>query len=89
MSGTLFFIIIIISFLSVGLIAAHHYRTEQQRIDHVVKTKLITTNIRHNRCCEYIETTFMLYYKDGTHEAKTIDTNNRRLYDAYMSKIEM
>ena len=90
MGEVIMFILFVAALISVGVFIAHSNQKERQQIDDkVVKTKLITTTIRHEHGCEYSEATFMLYYKDGTHEAKTIDTNNRRLYDAYMSKIEM
>lgn len=90
MGQVIIFILFIAALISVGVFVDYDKRkTKQQIDDKVVKTKLITTTIRHEHGYEYSEATFMLYYKDGTHEAKTIDTNNRLLYDAYMSKLEV
>ena len=59
----------------------------------IEKTKLLTTNKRSQsslgKYYEFNEATFMLYYKDGTHEAKTVDTTDKKTYDAYMSKLEI
>lgn len=56
----------------------------------VLKTKILTSNPHHTGRMNgmfYIETTFMVYYKDGTHTAKTI-RNGTPEYDLYMSKLE-
>lgn len=56
----------------------------------VLRTKILTSNPRHTGRMNgmfYIETTFMVYYKDGTHKAKTIK-NGTPEYDLYMSKLE-
>lgn len=56
----------------------------------VLKTKILATNSHHT--CRmngyfYTETTFMVYFKDGTHKAVTIK-NGTSEYDLYMSKLE-
>lgn len=56
----------------------------------VLKTKILTTNPRHTGRMNgmfYMETTFMVYYRDGTHKAKTIK-NGTAEYDLYMSMLE-
>lgn len=56
----------------------------------VLKTKILATNPHHTGRMNgyfYTETTFMVYFKDGTHKAVTIK-NGTSEYDLYMSKLE-
>jgi len=62
-------------------------KTELENVDH---TKILTSNVKSTGRLNgsfYTETTFMLYYKDGTHKAVTI-RNGTSEYDQYMSKLE-
>ena len=56
----------------------------------VLKTKILATNPHHTGRTNgyfYTETTFMVYFKDGTHKAVTIK-NGTSEYDLYMSMLE-
>lgn len=92
MSAEFFLVITAISVIGVAVAVDFSNRDRQKKMDRIKKTKLLTTNIRSEssfrRYYERCEVTFMVYYKDGTHEAKTIDTSDRKTYDAYMSKLE-
>jgi len=92
MSIGFFLVVTVISAIGVAVAVALANRDLQKEMNNIEKTKLLTTNIRSERSFsryyERCEATFMVYYKDGTHEAKTIDTSDRKTYDAYMSKLE-
>ena len=93
MSAEFFLVVTAISIIGVAVAVDLSNRDLRKQMDRIEKTKLLTTNIRSEssfrRYYERCEVTFMVYYKDGTHEAKTIDTSDRKTYDAYMSKLEL
>ncbi len=93
MSIGFFLVVTVISTIGVAVAVALGSHDLRKQMDRIEKTKILTTNIRSEssfrRHYERCEVTFMVYYKDGTHEAKTIDTSDRKTYDAYMSKLEL
>ena len=93
MSGVLVLVFVILIALGVASAVALGNKDRQAHFDRIEKTKLLTTNKRSQsslgKYYEFNEATFMLYYKDGTHEAKTVDTTDKKTYDAYMSKLEI
>jgi len=93
MSIGFFLVVTVISAIGVAVAVALASRDLQKQLNSIEKTRLLTTNIQSEssfgRYSERIEATFMIYYKDGTREAKTVDTSDRKTYDAYMSKLEL
>ena len=56
----------------------------------ITKTKLLTSNPRSTGRMNgsfYTETTFMVYYSDGTHKTVTVK-NDTMEYKSYMDKLE-
>lgn len=71
-----------------GIIAGKATVTVNAR--EIEKTKILASNPHPTGSMNrsfYIETTFMLYYKDGSHKAVTV-RNGTMEYDSYMSKLE-
>ena len=71
-----------------GLIASK--KTVSKNAEQIVRTKILTSTPHSTGRMNgsfYIETTFMLYYKDGSHKAVTVK-NGTMEYDSYMSKLE-
>ena len=65
-------------------------RTIKRNVEKISKTKILTTAPHYTGRLNgsfYTETTFMLYYHDGTHKAVT-DKNGTSEYNHYMSKLE-
>ena len=77
-------------FRSVGdEISIRRYSSSTARFEaQILKTKILNRNKKFISNRKYYhETTFMIYYTDGTHTAQTIE-NGTGLYDNYMSKLE-
>ena len=70
-------------------ISTRHYSNSMARYRaRVLKTKVLSRNKKFISNRKYYhETTFMIYYTDGTHTAQTIE-DGTGLYDSYMSKLE-
>ena len=64
-------------------------RAEAEWDARVAKTVILSKNRRYmNKRHYYHETTFMVYYVNGTHEAHTIE-NGTKEYDRFMSKLDV
>lgn len=76
--------------IAIGFAIIAGKKTVDRDAEEIVKTKLISSNPhptgrRDGRF--YMETTFMLYMKNGGHKAVTVK-NDTMEYKSYMSKLE-
>lgn len=64
--------------------------TVKKKAIQITKTKLLTSNPHYTGRANgsfYTETTFMVYYSDGTHKTVTVK-NSTTEYKSYMDKLE-
>lgn len=84
-------LVIIVAFIAVGLAIFAGKKTVERDGEKIEKTKMVSTNPHPTGRINgsfYVETTFMLYMKDGSKRAVTVK-NGTMEYDNYMSKLEV
>ena len=85
------FAIFVVSILAMVIGIPAITRKEHREIEEkVVRTKILAVNQQHSGRMNgyfYTVTTFMLYYRDGSHKAVTI-RNDSPDYDIYMGKLD-
>ena len=86
-----FCVALLIGALGIGIALVLAYSTENRDAKRIVKTKLLSQNSEyyHRRSIggSVTRTTFMVYYEDNTHIAKTV-RNGTHEYDLLMGKLE-
>lgn len=88
----LLWMIVIIMIIIAFIVAIIHSLDENARRKDVTKTKMI--NVRQTGASGIVnqtflyETTFIVYYKDGTHTVETV-SNNSAKYRDYLKKLEV
>lgn len=85
-----FWIIAVVSVLGVVLALVAGRISLNKESETILRTKILSENLRYTGRLNgsfYTETTFMLYYTDGSHKAVTVK-NGTMEYNSYMSKLE-
>jgi len=80
----------VVSSIAIGLAIFAGKKTVEKDGEKIEKTKMISTNPHSTGRMNgsfYLETTFMLYMKDGTRKTVTVK-NDTVEYKSYMSKLE-
>ena len=86
-----FGIVFFVAVKAVGVLLLVRDEKKEREYKRIEYTKVITMNRRDyttaTRNGYYYETTFMLYFPDGSHKAVTV-RNDSLMYDQYMSKLK-
>lgn len=81
---------VILAIMGVAFAICAGGATVKKEAARITKTKLLTSNPRSTNRMNgrfYTETTFMVYYSDGTHKTVTVK-NDTMEYKSYMDKLE-
>lgn len=86
-----FGVALLIGAAGIGIAIALAYSTENRDAKRIVKTSLLSQNSEYYQRKRVggsvTKTTFMVYYEDGSHQAKTV-RNGTHEYDLLMGKLE-
>ena len=83
-------VVIILTIVGVMFAICAGGATVKKEATRITKTKLLTSNPHYTGRMNgrfYTETTFIIYYSDGTHKTVTVK-NDTMEYKSYMDKLE-